>query len=316
MTRRDLIGRAAAAFGAAGFLGGCAASAPGGPESAHPPLGGFLEVEGVRLHYVEEGAGPPLALIHGANGNLRDFTFSMTARLKDRFRVIAVDRPGHGYSGRPAAGGDDPRVQARLIAGAASALGAERCLVAGHSYGGAVAAAWALERPDQVAGAAILAGATHPWDGDGGLLYSLGASAIGPAVGAVARAWVTGSRRDSLVADVFRPNEVPAGYADYVGVELALRPDSFRWNAEDLDRLNGWLAEMAPRYGELAMPLEVLHGDADETVGLEVHSAPLAAAARNATLTVFPGVGHMLHHAREAEVVAALDRLAAAAGMA
>ncbi len=317
MTRRDLIGRAAAALGLAGSLGACAAGQGDDPLAAsYPPLGDFLTIDGVRLHYVEAGSGPPLVLIHGANGNIRDFTFSLVGRLEGRFRVIAIDRPGHGWSERPVSGGDDPRVQARFFAGAAAALGAERALIAGHSWGGAVAAAWALDRPDQVAGAAFLAGATHPWNGDGGLLYGLGASAIGPLVGAAARLYVTGSRRDSLIEDVFRPNEAPPGYTDYIGVELALRPDAFRWNAEEIDRLNGYLAEMAPRYGELAMPLEVMHGDADETVGLEIHSIPLAAAARNANLTIFPGVGHMPHHVREAEVAAGLGRLAEAAGFA
>ncbi len=315
MTRRDLLGRAAAAMGAAA-LGGCASGGAGGPEAEWPPLGGFLSVEGVRLHYVEEGSGPPLVLIHGANGNLRDFTFSLTGKLKDRFRVIAVDRPGHGYSERPVSGGSDPAVQARLIAAAATQLGAERALIAGHSWGGAVAAAWALDRPDQVAGAAILAGATYPWDGDGGLLYSLGSGPLGPLVGAAARLYVRGDRAKGFVEDVFAPNPMPEGYADYIGVELALRPDTFRWNAEDIDRLNRHLAGMAPRYGELAMPVELLHGDADETVGLTIHSVPFAEAARNANLTVLPGVGHMPHHAREAVVIDALDRLAASSGLA
>ena len=316
MTRRDLLSRGGAALGATAILGGCASGGAGEPEASYPPLGGFLSVEGLRVHYVEEGAGPPLVLIHGANGNLRDFTFSLAGRLKERFRVIAFDRPGHGYSERPVAGGADPAVQARVLSAAASQLGADRVLVAGHSYGGAVAAAWALEKPEQVAGATIIAGATYPWEGDGGLLYSLGAGPLGSFVGAVARLYVSGERAKSFVADVFAPNPMTPGYADYIGVELALRPETFRFNAEDIDRLNGYLAGMAPRYGELAMPLEIVHGDADETVGLAIHSVPLQAAARNANLTVLPGVGHMPHHAREDQVVEALDRLAADSGLA
>lgn len=282
-------------------------------EPAHPPIGKFIEIDGVRLHYVDEGAGPPIVLIHGANGNLRDWTFSMTGRIRENFRVIAFDRPGHGYSGRLAIDGANPAAQARLLADAAAALGAERTLIAGHSWGGAVATAWALDRPEQVAGAAILAGATYPWDGDGGLLYNLGAGPFSPAVSALARLYVRGDRAESFVAGIFAPNAPPPGYVDYIGVELALRPDTFRWNAEDIDGLNDHLAQLSPRYGELRAPLEIVHGDADTTVGLEIHARPLSKAAQNATLTVLAGVGHMPHHAREDQVIDAFDRLRVAA---
>ncbi len=311
MTRRGFLASAAALFGAAG----CAAGAGdgGSVEAAYPPIGEFIEVDGLRLHYIAAGEGPPIVLIHGANGNIRDWTFSMVRRLTDRFRVIAIDRPGHGYSDRAPENGASPMVQAAIMAKAARRLGAERTLIAGHSWGGAVATAWALQEPEQVAGAAVLAGATYPWGGDGGALYSLGAGPLGGIVGAAARFYVSGDRRAALVADVFAPNEIPAGYVDYIGIELALRPDTFRWNAEDIDQLDRNLGLQAPRYGELAMPLEVMHGTADNTVYDHIHSVPLSRDAQNASLTLFPGVGHMLHHVREEEVVAGFDRLRLAA---
>jgi hypothetical protein len=49
-------------------------------EAATPPSGQFLEIEGRRIHYVESGDGPPLVLIHGAFGSLRDFTFDLMDR--------------------------------------------------------------------------------------------------------------------------------------------------------------------------------------------------------------------------------------------
>src|SRR5579863_10522110 len=69
-------------------------------EIAEPPLGRFLELDGERIHYVDEGAGPPLLLIHGLGGQLRNFTYALVGRLANEFRVIAVDRPGSGYSTR------------------------------------------------------------------------------------------------------------------------------------------------------------------------------------------------------------------------
>lgn len=318
MTRREMM-RTGVAGAAVLTAAGCASGVDrsgrrgAGVEAAYPPIGQFITVRGLDLHYVETGGGPPVVLLHGANGNLRDFTFSLVDRLKDDFRVIAFDRPGLGYSDRPAQDGSDPAVQARILADATTALGVERALIVGHSYGGAVATAWCLERPDQVAGAVILAGATYPWGGDGGLLYSLGSGPLAPVVRAFARIYLSGDRVRKIVGEIFKPNTAPAGYADYIGVELALRPGPFRWNAEDLDDLNGYLTTQAPRYGEIAAPLEVIHGDADETVILDVHSRPLARDAQNARLTVLSGVGHMPHHVREDEVVAAIRRLRATA---
>ncbi|MEM7546526.1 MAG: alpha/beta hydrolase [Pseudomonadota bacterium] len=307
MTRRGFLTTSAAAT----LLTGCASTvAPSTTaETQYPPVGRFVEVDGLKMHYIDEGQGPPIVLVHGANGNVRDWTFSMTSRLRTRYRVIAMDRPGHGYSQRPATDGANPMKQAQLIADATAAIGIDRAVIAGHSWGGAVATSWALSRPDQVAGAAILAGATYPWGGDGGLLYSLGSGPFGPAIGAIARAYVSGPRVDSMVADVFAPNPTPPGYVDHIGVPLALRPSTFRWNADDIDQLNGNLEQIAPRYGELAMPLEVLHGDVDETVLARIHSVPLAAEAMNARLTILEGVGHMLHHVEEDTIVAAIDRL-------
>lgn len=311
MMRRKFIGSAAAALVAAP-LAACSRGA-GGAETAYPPVGDFVTGDGLKLHYVDVGEGPTVVLVHGASGNLRDWTFSMVDRLSDRYRVIAFDRPGHGYSERHAERGEVPAVQARALAAGADALGVSHAIVVGHSWGGAVATAWALDRPDQVAGAAILAGATYPWGGDGGFLYRVGSGPLSGAVSAIARTYIGPERRRSVVADVFAPDPAPAGYAEHVGVDLALRSDTFRWNAEDIDNLNGHLGPQAARYGELAMPLEVLHGDADDTVFLDVHSRPLARDARNARLTVLPGVGHMPHHVREDQTVAAIDRLQSAA---
>jgi pimeloyl-ACP methyl ester carboxylesterase len=70
-----------------------------------------------------------------------------------------------------------------------------------------------------------------------------------------------------------------------------------------------------PRYGEIDVPVEILHGDADDTVPLAVHSEPLSRQLPNARLTVLPGVGHMLHHADPDAVEAAIDRAATRAGL-
>ena len=71
-------------------------------EHKYPPVGRFLSVDGVRLHYIERGRGEPLVLIHGNGALIQDFTINgLVERLSERYRVIVIERPGYGYSTRP-----------------------------------------------------------------------------------------------------------------------------------------------------------------------------------------------------------------------
>ncbi|MHA6347060.1 alpha/beta fold hydrolase [Roseivivax sp. CAU 1761] len=291
-------------------------------EATTPPLGRFVEVDGRRVHAWVSGSGPDLVLVHGASGNLRDFTFDLARRLDDRYRVIAFDRPGMGYTDRasPAyegtfnAAGESPAVRAALLSRAAAKLGAERPLVLGHSYGGAVAMAWGLDRP--ASGLVILAGATMPWPGDLGLQYTLLGSSVGggllaPVVSATAgRGTVEGATES-----IFAPQPVPPGYLAHLGPDLTLRPGSLRANARQVNTLRPHVVAMAERYPGLTLPVELLHGTADTIVPPEVHSRRLVGLLPNARLTLLDGIGHMPHHAAPGAVIAAIDRAARRAGL-
>ena len=85
---------------------------------AHPPSGRFVEVDGGRLHLVELGPAdaPPVVLLHGASTNLEDMRLALADRLAANYRVILIDRPGHGWSDRPGGSADaSPARQAKLI---------------------------------------------------------------------------------------------------------------------------------------------------------------------------------------------------------
>ncbi len=85
-------------------------------EREHPPLGRFLEVDGVRLHYAERGQGQPVVLLHGNGSMIEDLAISgLIDLLAERYRVIAFDRPGYGYSSRPRDRIWTPDAQADLL---------------------------------------------------------------------------------------------------------------------------------------------------------------------------------------------------------
>ncbi|WP_299789178.1 alpha/beta hydrolase [uncultured Marivita sp.] len=285
-------------------------------EEEFPPIGRFLDVNGTQVHYVSKGAGPDIVLIHGASGNLRDFTFSLVDKLADRYRVTAFDRPGLGYTERVNPNGTSITEQANLLADASEQLGLRKPIVMGQSYGGAVALAWAVHRPDDLSALVLTAAASNPWDTGLSTFYQVTSSDLGSATVVPA---ITAFTPSSIVEDaidgVFRPQSAPEGYGDYIGAPLTLRRVSMRANAMQRANLLGEIEELHTRYGEIDVPTEIIHGDADTTVGLSIHSIPLSKQIDGANLTVLEGIGHMPHHAAEPEVIAAIDRAARRAGL-
>src|SRR5690242_17317337 len=103
-------------------------------ERRHPPTGRLLTIEGVRLHYLERGEGPPVVLLHGNGMTSEDFELSGVLGLAaQNHRVIAFDRPGFGYSGRPRGVVWTAARQARLLREAVAAIVLEPAVVIGHS---------------------------------------------------------------------------------------------------------------------------------------------------------------------------------------
>jgi pimeloyl-ACP methyl ester carboxylesterase len=285
-------------------------------EALWPTQGRVVEVEGRRVHAVTRGQGPDLVLIHGASGNVRDMTFDLMDRLADRYRVTAFDRPGLGYTDAGAEPGESPSDQALLLRAAARELGIERPIVLGHSFGGAVALAWALGDPEGTAAVVDVSGVAMPWPGTLNRLYRATSAGAGDIlIPALVAAWAPEALVDQAIAATFAPNPVPDGYAAQFGAALAIRRDSFRENARQVNALRAHVVDMSRHYESLTMPIEIVHGEADTIVPLQVHSIPLSRLAPNAQLVILPGLGHMPHHNAPEEVVAAVDRARRRAGL-
>lgn len=306
---------AAALAGCGLLVDGRATSRERAAEAAFPPEGAFVSVDGRQVHYVQRGSGPDVVLIHGASGSTRDFSLAFMDRLATRYRVTAFDRPGMGYTARASdafggalnTGAESPAVQAAMLAAAARELGIDRPVVLGHSYGGAVALAWALDHDP--AALIVVAGASNPWPGGLGAFHEVNASALGGAsVVPLITAFAPEDQAMRVIAMIFAPQPAPPGYADHIGVGISLRRETLRANARQVNGLRPHVVEMSTRYPTLDLPVEIIHGDADTIVPLAVHSEPLARQIPGAQLTVLPGIGHMPHHAAPEAVEAAVDR--------
>lgn len=283
-------------------------------KSPATPIGQFITVNGTKVHYVQQGRGPDLVLIHGASGSLLDFQFGMMRDLAKHYRVTAFDRPGLGFTEPLARGNDRLATQAAHLRAAAAQLGLQDLILVGQSYGGSVSLAWALLEPPKAL--VLISAPSLPWPGELDPWYRITANPIGAAiVTPLAAAWVPQSYVAQSISSVFAPNPVPEGYGKGIGIEDTLRVAMLAANAAQVNALRPQIVAQEADYPRLSLPIEMIHGDADTIVPLAIHSQPFAARIAAAHLTVLPGIGHMPHHSALPQVLAAIDRAATRAGL-
>lgn len=290
-------------------------------EALYPPTGEMVQVNGRTVHVIVRGAGPDLVLIHGAGSNARDIALALADRLEERYRVFIPDRPGHGWTKRAQEfegafnnRAESPAEQAALLSAAVQQLGAENPIVAGHSFGGGVAMAWALDEPH--AATVIISGVTLPWPGDVNVTYRLLGSKLGSAIVApLASAFVTTAYAQNAANSTFTPQKAPDTYYANAGIPLAVRTNSLRASNQQVNTLRPFIVEQSKRYAEITTPVEIVHGTSDVTVYASIHAEPLENTLEDVHFTPLPGLGHMPHHVVPDDVTAAIDRAASRAGL-
>ncbi|AXV16154.1 alpha/beta hydrolase [Neorhizobium sp. SOG26] len=284
-------------------------------EKAHPNIGELTDVGGFRMNAVHVPPSPnadlpPIVFIHGASGNLRDQQATFRPMLEGRAEMLFVDRPGHGYSERGGPENDFPDGQADAIARLMDKRGIDKAIIVGHSFGGAIAASFALYHPEKTAGLLFLAPATHPWPGSIDWYYKLTAR---PVLGRLFRhllALPAGLlMMDGATRSVFSPNPCPASYKDDGAPALVLRPATFRYNAIDVANLNGYVTRVAPRYRQIKAPTVIITGDQDAIVAEEIHSVGLANDIAGSELIWIRNLGHKPDYVATDVAVAAIEKL-------
>lgn len=279
-----------------------------------PPEGQIVSVDGGRIHLtVQEPDGAPVAtavLLHGASGNEREMRVALGSELlRLKYKVISIDRPGHGWSDRYDAQRDaSPAQQALLVRRALAAIGVSGAIIAGHSLAGAMTLQLALDHTDVAGGAVLIGAVSHPWPGGIALYYSLSALAgIGPAFNHTLTLPLGLAMMNSGLNAVFSPQTPPPDYREKSGVDLVLRPQTFHHNALDVSALYNFVTSQQSRYSSIRIPLAIVAGNADAIVLTDIHSRALARSVAGATLDVIDGGGHAPHWTHRERVVAAIE---------
>jgi pimeloyl-ACP methyl ester carboxylesterase len=283
-------------------------------ERNYPAKGMAVGVSGAKINIVDigprESDQSPILMLHGASSNLEVMRQPLGELLARKHRVILVDRPGHGWSPRDSEQDSTPEIQARMIAEAMEKLGVDRVILLVHSWSGALGARMALDHPSLVAGLIMLAPVAYPWPGGVGRYNEIIATpVIGPLLAYTITLPLGLLLAGPGVRNVFQPQVMPEGFVGDTATPLLLRPREFLANARDLVTLKAAVADQAPRYGDIKVPVTIIAGDADKTVSTTIHARPFAAAVPQAKLIVLPGVGHMVQTVAPDLVAAEVDAM-------
>ena len=262
-----------------------------------PPEGRFITLMGNRLHYVEQGSGPEtLLLIHGLGGVVANYAYAMLGELAKDYRVVAIDRPGSGYSKRAKGASASLAAQADVLAAAIDALQLGRPVLVGHSLGGAVALATALKHPQKVSGLALIAPLTHmPANGPSEVFAPL---TIRQGWLRAVFAWTLMAplsirRREQVLDVVFGPEKAPADFPLRGGGALGLRPTHYIASSRDLVALEHVLPQLEQSYSALQTPVRILYGRDDRILDPNEQGQAMVDRIRQVQLELVDG-GHML----------------------
>ena len=277
-------------------------------EESNPPVGSFIEVDGVRLHYRERGSGPPIVLLHGNGTMIQDWLASgVFEALAKTNRVIAFDRPGFGHSERPRTTIWTPAAQAKLIAAALAAMGEGPATIVGHSFGTMVAAELGLGHPEAVSALVLVGGYYYPSiRPDAALAAPPAIPVVGDAIRYTVSPLIGAAMKRPMEAQIFAPAPVSPGWAAEFPFEMTLRPSQIRAAAAEAALTVAAAASLAPRLGGLTLPVTLIAGNGDKVVSTEGQSVRLAGALAGSELLLVEGAGHMVHHSGGRQVVQAI----------
>ncbi|TLP59364.1 alpha/beta fold hydrolase [Parasedimentitalea maritima] len=265
-------------------------------ETLVPPVGQLQMVPGGSIHYVEMGPreAPPLVLIHGLSGQLQHFTYALAELLTPDFRVIILDRPGCGYSTRNQDHLATLSEQARMIQSFLDLRNVDQPILCGHSLGGAIALAMALNAPQKIRGLALLAPLTHPVADAGSfkglIIHSPFMRRLIAQTVAIPAAQRTATE---VLQQIFAPSPCPEDFLIQAGGALGLRPKSFVAASSDATLASAGIGEQSPRYAsELKTPGAILFGSQDAVLDVKTNGNAMEQYGLHCETE--PNQGHML----------------------
>ena len=260
-----------------------------------PKFGKITKLKEAEIHWYDSGQGRPIIMLHGLGGNLRNFTYALTEKLDRDYRVIAIDRAGCGWSKRSKSESATLQEQARIISEFIEQERIEKPLIVGHSLGGAIALALALEYKNQIAGLALICPVTQPVDKVPDIFRFLNISSpsLRFFVAHTFSSFIGILTRKDTFKIAFSPEPISENFSIRGGGDLALSSNVYIKTSEDLVFALSSAPFLVGREQELDVPAKILFGEQDKVLDAKLHGEKFAKLS-GAKIKILSGKGHML----------------------
>lgn len=266
--------------------------------SYFPADGQFVQIgnPAKALHYVRRGKGSTVVLIHGDGGSTYDWTMANFDSLARHYDVIALDRPGFGFSETLL--NQSIPAQVVVIRAGLRQLGVHKPVLVGHSRGGEVATLFAEEYPDEIAGVVTLGGACFNTSGlEPSWQYNLlRTPVLGKSLAHTVYVPVGKPMVKAGLDHAFAPERTSPDAYTKVYTALLMRPQTLlNWAIDHDSAVLDTL--IIPRYGTIRVPFVVVNGQADRNLPITM-ARRFSQMIPGARLIEVPGAGHelMFHH--------------------
>jgi pimeloyl-ACP methyl ester carboxylesterase len=276
-------------------------------ERKYPPRGDFVDVEKAKIHFLtrkkisdtKNSKNAPVILIHGSSGSSADMELAFFDIFPDDIDLYAFDRPGIGWSKTKLSPLEmsNPMKQAEAIHMAVKKLKLDKPIIVGHSWGGAVAIAYAKQFGDEVSGVVSLAGVAYPWKGPHGWYDNLLTT---PVINHIFTRLFLNKMGQLYVPlsinAIFEPEVARSDYREGAQAEIILRPSTIINNSFYSYNLRRHLKTMSKKYNDIKTPFLIVAGNKDYIVHSKSQSERLHNEVAGSEYMLFKDTGHMPHH--------------------
>lgn len=267
----------------------------------------FVVAGHTKLHYVDSGAGRSVVMIHGNAGDLKDFAFAALPLLVRNYRVLAFDLPGHGLSRMPGDANGTIEEQAVILHQALTFLRVSNPILVGHSWGGAIALAYAMLYPHETSALVLLAPAAYAdHRHDVPLGFLLRVPLLSDLCLAVFKPILGRKLLKSGLKEAFSPDPVPREYFKAVAPVWLDRKHLKAFIKHDAT-VDSSLQALSPGYSKIAVRVIIVTGDSDRAVSVQQNAFDLHQAIASSELIVIPHAGHQIPAVHPEAVRQAVD---------
>lgn len=256
--------------------------------------GEYIDLNGDIIRYFQKGGGQDVLLIHGMPGMAEDWE-ELVNELERDYRVTSYDRPGQGFSSfqynlHPL------RYNMEVAAGLIVALDLTDVIIIGHSYGGAVALALAVQDSPGISGYVLVSPVSLPTGGFKLFYQIAGYPIAGRGFIRIIRGSIIPAMIESGLKTAFIPNkEFMPDYYYETRIHIYIQTRTLVSTAREEAFLNKDIKLIEPYYGDIKKPVLIIHGESNKVIPVYI-SQELDNLVPDSRLIVFKETGHMVQY--------------------